>query len=38
MRWMIFLLWCLPSLAMAQVNVEKLRSGGVTDGFSGSAA
>lgn len=38
MRWMILLLWCLPSLAMAQVNVEKLRSGGITDGFSGSAA
>lgn len=38
MRWLCVLLWCLPSLAMAQVNVEKLRSSGISDGFSGSAA
>ena len=37
MRWILFLLWCVPSVAMAQVNVEKLRSGGIDDGFSGSA-
>ena len=37
MRWIVFLLWWLPSLAMAQVNVEKLRSNGTEDGFSGSA-
>ena len=37
MRWILFLLWCVPSIATAQVNVEKLRSGGIDDGFSGSA-
>ena len=38
MRWILILWWCVPSLAMAQVNVEKLRSDGIDDGFSGSAA
>lgn len=36
MRWLfLFLLW-IPGLAQAQVNVEKLRSAGIEDGFSGS--
>ena len=38
MRWILFLLLCVPSTVMAQVNVEKLRSGGTKDGLSGSAA
>ena len=29
MRWLIFIFLLLPNLAMAQVNVEKLRSNGV---------
>ena len=37
MRWFVLMFWWLPSLAWAQVNVEKLRSNGVEDGFSGSA-
>jgi hypothetical protein len=36
MRWLFLLLLCLPGLAQAQVNVEKLRSAGIEDGFSGS--
>jgi hypothetical protein len=38
MRWLLILLWFVPSLALAQVNVEKVRSGGINEGFSGSAA
>ena len=37
MRWMFLLLCWLPTVAVAQVNVEKLRSNGVEDGLSGSA-
>ena len=35
MRWLIFIFLLLPNLAVAQVNVEKLRSNGVEEGLSG---
>ncbi len=38
MRWILLLSWLFPSLCFAQVNVEKLRSSGVAEGSSGSAA
>jgi hypothetical protein len=36
MRWLFLILLWMPGLAHAQVNVEKLRSTGMEDGFSGS--
>jgi len=36
MRWLFLLVLWIPGLAHAQVNVEKLRSGGLEDGLSGS--
>ena len=36
MRWILLLLLWIPGLSHAQVNVEKLRSDTIEDGFSGS--
>ena len=36
MRWLLLLLLWVPGLSHAQVNVEKLRSDTIEDGFSGS--
>jgi hypothetical protein len=35
MRWIVTLFLLFPNLAMAQVNIEKLRSNGTEDGLSG---